>query len=105
MKTTPLLLVGSLIANAVLATALLTRSSDDPHPSTFSATKTSSIKASQGTGNTSALQAALASGDPAAMAAAGVPPDLIKFISIGRNFEAASTKRPTARRSPDPLLY
>jgi hypothetical protein len=103
MKTMQLLLGGSLLANAVLAVIVLTRSSEKPASSTSIATTSASIKSTP-TKN-SALEAALISGDPAALAAAGCPPEIVRIFSIGRNFEAATLKGPAARRSSDPLQY
>jgi hypothetical protein len=106
MKSTFLLLGGSLVANAILAGILLTRPAPDRARSPAGAAAAQAgTEGGAAQSRVSALLAALASGDAAALAAAGVPPETIKFIAIGRAFDALQSQGRMERSQNDPVKY
>lgn len=104
MKTTRLLLGGSVLANVVLAVMLFMRPTGDESRSTALIAPTQrGADGVSARAHISALQAALASGDMEALTAAGVPPEMIKLISVGRAvdvLQAHSRKSREARSDP-----
>ncbi len=101
MKSLPWLLGASLAANLALLVCLL-RSPPAPVAPTPAAGKPAPGAASAKAAAT--LQAALASGDAAALAAAGVPADTIRALTVGRAFDLFQG-RMRATRPPSPERY
>lgn len=89
MKFGPLLLGASLLANVALGVLLVRQS---PGPTTAETPKrNSALKATAPTAAAAkpgqSLEEALASGDSAALLAAGVSPDIIRALTLGRAFD------------------
>ncbi len=90
MKPASLLLAASLVANAALVAAYVTRS-PAPAPATSGATPVRTSAAGS-RASADALRAALASGDAAALRAAGLSPDLARDLALGRAFAKVSDR-------------
>jgi hypothetical protein len=93
---TPLLLV-SVAANAALLVALSQRTPPLSHTVPAS---TATTAARGESGSTESLRAALASGDAAALASAGVPPEVVRELALGRSFARLAERLQAARTEP-----
>lgn len=97
MKITSLLLAGSLAANLALVAVVFLRPSSGP---TRSAAAVPIRHASSDKIELNSLRAALESGDVAALTAAGVSPELIRILSVGRAFDAFQARMRAAATEP-----
>jgi hypothetical protein len=100
-KSLPLLLAVSLATNAAFVGFLLLSRPTANKTSPPAATASDLGQASVENARLAALNAAFASGDQAALAAAGVPPDAIRALTVGRAFDVFQGRMRSLRPPKD----
>ena len=100
MKLAPLILGGSLVANAALVGYIFHLRGSSGAAANAPSAAVASPRSAPTAAGTAQLQVALVSGDVAAMEAAGFSPDVIRAIRIGRAFDKFQAATRALRPKP-----